>query len=306
MLPQTAGEVFLTDGGVETDLIFNRGIDLPEFASFVLHDDADAERVVREYFRGFLRVGETYGRGLVLETLTWRASSDWGTRLGYDATRLRDVNRRAVDFLVGLREREAGCTVVVSGCIGPRGDAYSDLGSMDADEAEAYHRPQVEALAGAGVDLVTALTLTNPPEAIGVVRAAQASSVPVVIAFTVETDGALPDGTALAEAVTAVDAATGSAPSYFMVNCAHPDHFGTVLESGEPALARIRGVRVNASRRTHAELDESEDLDAGDPEELGAQVAGLHAHLPHLNVLGGCCGTDDRHIEAIAVASRAD
>jgi S-methylmethionine-dependent homocysteine/selenocysteine methylase len=306
MLPQTAGEVFLTDGGVETDLIFNRGIDLPEFASFVLHDDADAERVVGAYFRGYLRVGETYSRGLVLETLTWRASSDWGTRLGYDATRLRDVNRRAVDFLVELREREAGSTVVVSGCIGPRGDAYSDLGSMDADEAQAYHRPQVEALAGAGVDLVTALTLTNRAEAIGVVRAAQASNVPVVIAFTVETDGALPDGTALAEAVAAVDAATGSAPSYFMVNCAHPDHFSAVLESGEPALARIRGVRVNASRRTHAELDESEDLDAGDPEELGAQVAGLHAHLPHLNVLGGCCGTDDRHIEAIAVASRAD
>jgi S-methylmethionine-dependent homocysteine/selenocysteine methylase len=306
MLPQTAGEVFLTDGGVETDLIFNRGIDLPEFASFVLHDDADAERVVREYFRGYLRVGETYGRGLVLETLTWRASADWGARLGYDATRLRDVNRRAVDFLVGLREREAGSTVVVSGCIGPRGDAYSDLGSMDADEAAAYHRPQVEALAGAGADLVTALTLTNAAEAIGVVRAAQASNVPVVIAFTVETDGALPDGTALADAVAAVDAATGSAPSYFMVNCAHPDHFRAVLDSGAPALARIRGVRVNASRRSHAELNESEDLDAGDPEELGTQVAGLHAHLPHLNVLGGCCGTDERHIEAIAVASGAD
>ena len=306
MLPQTAGEVFLTDGGVETDLIFNRGIDLPEFASFVLHDDADAERVVREYFRGYLRVGETYGRGLVLETLTWRASADWGARLGYDATRLRDVNRRAVDFLVGLREREAGSTVVVSGCTGPRGDAYSDLGSMDADEAAAYHRPQVEALAGAGADLVTALTLTNAAEAIGVVRAAQPSNVPVVIAFTVETDGALPDGTALADAVAAVDAATGSAPSYFMVNCAHPDHFRAVLDSGAPALARIRGVRVNASRRSHAELNESEDLDAGDPEELGTQVAGLHKHLPHLNVLGGCCGTDERHIEAIAVASGAD
>ncbi len=304
MLPQTTGEIFLTDGGVETDFIFNRGIDLPDFASFVLHDDRDAELMVREYFRGYLRLGEAYDRGLVLETLTWRASSDWGERLGFDATRLRDVNRRAVDFLLGLREREAGSTVVVSGCIGPRGDAYTDLGSMDADAAEAYHRPQVEALTDAGADLVTALTLTNPTEAIGVVRAAQACHAPVVISFTVETDGVLPDGTALAEAVVAVDAATGAAPSYFMVNCAHPDHFGSVLEAGDPALARIRGVRVNASRQSHAELNESEVLDAGDPEELGAQLAGLHEHLPHLDVLGGCCGTDDRHIEAIAVACR--
>jgi S-methylmethionine-dependent homocysteine/selenocysteine methylase len=304
MLPQTTGEIFLTDGGVETDFIFNRGIDLPDFASFVLHDDRDAELMVREYFRGYLRLGEAYDRGLVLETLTWRASSDWGERLGFDATRLRDVNRRAVDFLLGLREREAGSTVVVSGCIGPRGDGYTDLGSMDADAAEAYHRPQVEALTDAGADLVTALTLTNPTEAIGVVRAAQACHAPVVISFTVETDGVLPDGTALAEAVVAVDAATGAAPSYFMVNCAHPDHFGSVLEGGDPALARIRGVRVNASRQSHAELNESEVLDAGDPEELGAQLAGLHEHLPHLDVLGGCCGTDDRHIEAIAVACR--
>jgi S-methylmethionine-dependent homocysteine/selenocysteine methylase len=304
MLPQSTGEIFLTDGGVETDLIFNRGIDLPDFASFVLHSDPDAERVVREYFRGYLRLGEAYDRGLVLETLTWRASSDWGARLGYDATRLCDVNRRAVDFLLGLREREAGSTVVVSGCIGPRGDAYTDLGSMDADGAAAYHRPQVEVLAAAGADLVTALTLTNPAEAIGVVRAAQACDVPVVIAFTVETDGVLPDGTALADAVVAVDTATGAAPAYFMVNCAHPDHFGAVLEAGDPALTRIRGVRVNASRRSHAELNESEELDAGNHEELGAQLAGMHAHLPHLNVLGGCCGTDDRHIEAVAVACR--
>ncbi len=304
MLPQTTGEIFLTDGGVETDFIFNRGIDLPDFASFVLHDDREAELMVREYFRGYLRLGEAYDRGLVLETLTWRASSDWGERLGFDVTRLRDVNRRAVDFLLGLREREAGSTVVVSGCIGPRGDAYTDLGSMDADAAEAYHRPQVEALTDAGADLVTALTLTNPTEAIGVVRAAQACNAPVVISFTVETDGVLPDGTALAEAVAAVDAATDAAPSYFMVNCAHPDHFGSVLEASDPALARIRGVRVNASRQSHAELNESEVLDAGDPEELGAQLAGLHEHLPHLDVLGGCCGTDDRHIEAIAVACR--
>jgi S-methylmethionine-dependent homocysteine/selenocysteine methylase len=303
-LPQLQGEVFLTDGGVETDLIFHRGFELPEFASFVLHDDAAAEDVVRDYFRDYLRIGATQGFGLVLETLTWRASHDWGEQLGYDDARLRRSNEHSVQFLRDLRDREAGSPVVVSGAIGPRGDAYSDLGSGDADAAERYHRPQVEVLAGAGVDLVSALTLTNTAEAIGVARAAQAVGVPVVISFTVETDGALPTGMSIRDAITEVDDATDAAPAYYMINCAHPDHFGAPLSERDPAIERIRGVRANASRMSHAELDESEELDEGDPAELGTQLATLHTRLPHVSVLGGCCGTDHRHIEAIAVACR--
>jgi homocysteine S-methyltransferase len=303
-LPQLGNEVLLTDGGIETDLIFHRGLELPEFASFVLHDDPDAEAVVREYFRDYIRIGATMGHGLVLETLTWRASADWGERLGYDAARLRDANERAADFLLDLREEEAETTVVVSGCIGPRGDAYSDLGSMDAEGAEQFHLPQVATLADTGVDLVSALTITNPAEAIGIARAARAHDVPVVISFTVETDGTLPDGTPLGAAIAAVDAATDRAPSYYMVNCAHPDHFGDHVTGGDPSLARIRGVRANASRKSHAELDDSEELDDGDPVEFGGQLAALHARAPRITVLGGCCGTDHRHIEAIARSCR--
>lgn len=302
MLPQLGDDVFLADGGVETDLIFRRGVDLPEFASFVLHDDSDSESIVRDYFRDYLRIGSDHGRGLVLETLTWRASSDWGEVLGYDASRLRDVNLRAAELLLDLRDREATTTVVVSGCLGPRGDAYSDLGSMDPDEAAAYHSPQVATLAGAGVDLVTALTLTNAAEAIGVVRAAGAAGLPVVISFTVETDGRLPDGTRLRDAITKVDDATDGEPAYYMVNCAHPEHFVDELDPGDDRLARIRGVRANASRLSHAELDEAEALDDGDPAELGAQLAGLSGVLPGLRVLGGCCGTDHRHVAATAGA----
>jgi len=303
-LPQLGGDVFLTDGGIETDLIFNHGIELPEFASFVLHDDPAAEEVVRDYFRDYLRIGAVYDRGLVFETLTWRASSDWGDQLGYDAARLRVVNERAVGFMRELRDGEAGSTVVLSGCIGPRGDAYTDLGSGDADDAERYHRTQVEVLAGSGVDLVTALTLTNTAEAIGVARAAASFGVPVVLSFTVETDGALPTGMSVADAIATVDAATDGAPSYYMINCAHPDHFAHVVSRGDASIERIHGVRANASRMSHAELDESEALDAGDPTELGGQLAQLHAHAPHVTVLGGCCGTDHRHIEAIAAACR--
>jgi S-methylmethionine-dependent homocysteine/selenocysteine methylase len=304
-LPQLGDDVFLTDGGIETDLIFNHGVELPEFASFVLHDEPATEGVVREYFRDYLRIGATQGYGLVLETLTWRASRDWGQQLGYNDARLRAVNERAVEFMQDLRDREAGSPMVVSGCIGPRGDAYSDLGTGDHDEAERYHRPQVEVLAGAGVDLVSALTITNTAEAIGVARAAHAVGVPVVISFTVETDGALPTGMSLRDAIAEVDAETDAAPAYYMINCAHPDHFGGVFSEADATIARLRGVLANASRMSHAELDESEELDAGDPSELGGQLAGLHAGAPHVTVLGGCCGTDHRHIEAIARACRA-
>ena len=301
-LPQLSDTVFLTDGGIETDLIYRRGIDIPEFASFVLHDDADAEPVVRDYFLDYLRTAAATGHGLVLETLTWRASSDWGEALGYDTPRLRDVNERAAAFLLDLRAQDADTTVVVSGCIGPRGDAYSDLGSMDGDAAAEYHGVQISVLAAAGVDLVSALTLTNVAEAVGVARAARECSIPSVISFTVETDGALPDGTSLAAAIAAVDVATDNAPAYYMVNCAHPDHFTDVLAGNEPSLGRVRGVRANASRKSHAELDVSETLDDGDPTEFGAQLAALHHRQPQINVLGGCCGTDHRHIAAIADA----
>jgi S-methylmethionine-dependent homocysteine/selenocysteine methylase len=304
VLPQLGDEVFLTDGGVETDLIFNRGFDLPEFASFVVLDDPAGDAAVRAYFADYLRIGATLGYGLVLETVTWRASAAWGAKLGYDARRLREVNRRSVDLLLDARDRGAETPVVVSGCIGPRGDAYVGLGSGDADAAQRYHQAQVRTLAESGADLVSALTITNSDEAIGIARAAAEADIPVVISFTLETDGALPTGMPLADAIAAVDLATDDGPVYYMANCVHPEHLAPALAGDEPSLARLRGVRANASRKSHAELDESEGLDDGNPAELGRELAHLHARRPAINVLGGCCGTDSRHIEAIALACR--
>ena len=299
-LPQIDDPVFLTDGGVETDLIFHHGFELPEFASFVLHDDADSETVLRNYYAEYFRIAADAGLGLVLETTTWRASADWGSKLGYDARRLRSANERAVEFLVALRSELADGPVVVSGCVGPRGDAYSDLGPESADEALEYHRAQVAVLAGTGVDVVSALTLTNVAEAIGFVRAAKEEAMPVVVSFTVETDGRLPSGLSVIEAIETVDAHTDSNAEYFMINCAHPDHFASVFNGSSPTLQRIRGVRANASRLSHAELDDSTELDDGNPTEFGMQLAALHTSNPHISVLGGCCGTDARHIAAIA------
>ena len=148
-LPQLGGSVFLTDGGLETDLIFHRGVDLPEFASFVLHESPAGEAELHDYYSEYVGIASQGGFGLVLETTTWRASKDWGSRLGYDAARLRAVNERSVQFFQELRSSDADGTVVVSGCVGPRGDAYADLGPASADDALDYHLPQVEVLAGA-------------------------------------------------------------------------------------------------------------------------------------------------------------
>jgi S-methylmethionine-dependent homocysteine/selenocysteine methylase len=302
-LPTNAGHLFVTDGGMETTLIFRDGLDLPEFASFVLLDDDAGVDALRGYYESYAELASELGAGIVLDTPTWRASSDWGERLGYDEVRLAGVNRRGVALLQALRDRRGDDPpILVSGCLGPRGDGYVVGETMDAEEAERYHSPQATVLADAGVDLLSALTLTYAEEAVGLVRAAERQGVPVVISFTVETDGRLPSGQALGEAIEQVDRETGGTAAYFMVNCAHPTHFAHVLEPGAPWLERIVGLRANASTKSHAELDASNELDDGDPDDLAERYRSLGEVLPRLTVVGGCCGTDERHIAAVARA----
>ena len=290
----------LTDSGLETWLIFHRNVDLPDFASFPLLDDDAGRAVLAEYFTDHLRIAAGAGAGIVLETPTWRANADWGARLGYDAAALDRANRDAVGFLRGLGDEVSGVEVVVSGNIGPRGDGYHPTELLTPEDAETYHRPQIDSFVAAGADRVTMLTATHAGEAVGVVRAAAEAGIPSVVAFTVETDGRLFDGRPLHEVVAEVDAATARTALHFGVNCAHPDHFTGALEVDDPAIGRIGLLRANASRASHAELDEADELDDGDPAELAGQYAELLSRHPHLQVLGGCCGTDARHIEAIA------
>ena len=290
----------LTDSGLETWLVFHRGVDLPDFAAFPLLDDRSGRELLAEYFRDHLRLAAEVGTGVVLETPTWRANADWGKRLGYDPAALDRVNRDAVRFLRDLADDFGDVEVVVSGNVGPRGDGYNPTELLIPEVAEGYHRPQIESFADAGADRITMLTATHPGEAIGVVRAATATRAPVVIAFTVETDGTLPNGQPLHEAIAEVDTATDRAALHFGINCAHPDHFTGALAAGAPAIERIELLRANASRASHAELDEAEELDDGNPDELASLYAALRARHPHLQVLGGCCGTDIRHVRAIA------
>jgi S-methylmethionine-dependent homocysteine/selenocysteine methylase len=300
-LPQLEGRLFLTDGGIETTLIFQDGFDLPYFAAFPLLQTERGVEALRRYYRRHASIARDHGVGFVLESATWRANPDWGVRLGYSARELDDANRAAIDLLHELRrELETDRSpMVISGCVGPRGDGYQAGAVMTPAAARAYHAAQIRVFAEAGADLATAITMTNSGEAIGIVRAARAERLPVVISFTVETDGQLPSGETLAEAIAAVDGETEGGPEYFMINCAHPTHFADVLAAGTGWAGRIRGVRANASTRSHAELDEAATLDAGDPSDLARRYQALRTWFPQINVLGGCCGTDHRHIERI-------
>ncbi|WP_299886666.1 homocysteine S-methyltransferase family protein [uncultured Ruegeria sp.] len=304
-LPQMAGKQMITDGGLETTLIFYDGIDLPLFAAFkALETDAGIS-AIDAYMARFAKIAIDAKRGFIMDTPTWRASARWAAELNISQAELRTIHREAVGSLIRLRDRceTDHSPFVLNGVIGPQDDGYAPTRVMSAVEAESYHRAQVGWFDEFGADMVSAITMTYSDEAIGIASAAKTQGMPVVIAFTVETEGRLPSGESLADAIRAVDDATDTYPAYYMINCAHPEHFVHALD-GE-WTTRIMGLRANASRMSHAELDASETLDDGDPDELGALYAGMSARLPNLTVMGGCCGTDHRHIAAICKATSA-
>jgi len=301
-LPQlSTGRLFLSDGGLETTLVFRDGIDLPDFAAFPLLDTDTGRAALTRYFAPYLDLAEQLGLGMVVDTPTWRANLDWGARLGYDPVQLADVNRRAVEFVSALAAERASVRTVTNGVIGARGDGYVVSATMSPSEAAAYHGLQARAFAEAGAQMISAITMTYAAEAIGVTRAAASVGLPVVVSLTVETDGRLPAGQSIGDAIEQIDAATQGTPAYFMVNCAHPSHFADALDTAAPWAARIQGIRANASRLSHAELDAAPELDRGDIAELAALYGEMHRRLD-LRVVGGCCGTDDEHVAAIAAA----
>lgn len=304
-LPQLCGNFFMTDGGIETTLIFLDAQELPYFSAFHLFTTPCGEAALRKYFHSYSALARKFSVGLILETATWRANPDWAEKLGYSGEDLGNALTKSVYLLEEIRAmNESDHTpTVISGCLGPRGDGYIPDCAMSASEAEDYHMPQIRVFSETNADMVTAITMNYTEEAIGIARAARCYKMPVVISFTVETNGKLPTGQALGDAIRQVDEATAGYPAYFMINCAHPTHFNRVFRGDEPWLTRIRGLRANASKMSHAELNEASELDIGNPSELGQLYAALKcSHLPELNVMGGCCGTDVRHVEQIALA----
>lgn len=303
-LPQLGSDLFMTDGGLETTLIFHDGIDLPHFAAFDLLKDEAGTAVLRRYYGRYAEIARARRLGIVLEAPTWRANADWAAKLGYDAPALAEANRKAIGLMREVRAQyeTPDTKIVISGNLGPRGDGYRAEARMSAREACDYHAPQIRAFAQTEADMVAAFTMNYVEEAVGIVLAARDAAMPVAISFTLETDGRLPSGDTLGDAIRRTDAETDGYAAYYMINCAHPTHFAEVLREGGAWRARIRGLRANASKRSHAELDESSDLDIGDPHELGLAYDTLRSLLPGLSVVGGCCGTDHRHVEAICEA----
>lgn len=305
-LPQLNKELFLTDGGLETFLYFQRGIDLPEFAAFPLLGTEDGREEITRYMERHIRIAVENRMGFIMETPTWRANRDWGAKLGYNRDRLADANQKSIRFMMALRDRHEtrNTKLVISGNIGPRGDGYNPEEIMTPAAAADYHRDQIHAFVEAGADLVTTLTMTHVGEAAGIALAAQDAGIASVISFTTETDARIPMGQALGEAIEEVDALTDNAPAYYMVNCAHPTHFEDALQTNANWIKRLRGIRANASTKSHEELDNSTELDEGNPVELGAQYRAIRERMPHITILGGCCGTDHRHVEQICSACK--
>lgn len=303
-LPLFSDTVFLMDGGMETTFIFHEGVDLPCFASFDLMKDEAGRSRLRAYYTRYVDLARSRGVGFVFDAPTWRANHDWGAKLGFNAAALDDVNRRSIELLRGLRDlyETRSSPMVVSGVIGPRGDGYLADNAMSALQAAEYHSAQARSFAAADADMVSAYTMNYVEEAVGAAIAAKDAGLPSVISFTLETDGRLPTGQSLRDAIEQVDAETASAPAYYMVNCAHPTHFDHIIAGGGDWIDRIRGLRANASSRSHAELDSAPDLDPGNPVELGRQYRSLRGRMRNLNILGGCCGTDFRHVEQICFA----
>lgn len=306
-LPQLRNSLFLTDGGLETTLVFHEKIELPYFAAFDLLRTEAGVATLRRYFEAYTRIALDRQVGIVLEAPTWRANPDWAAKLGYDPATLADANRTSVGLLLEVRAalETATTPIVISGNLGPRGDGYRADLRMSEAEAARYHRAQIDTFAATDADMIGAFTMNYVEEALGIAQAARAANMPLALSFTLETDGKLPSGQPLGEAIERVDSATDEYPVYYMINCAHPTHFEDVLDELGPKARRIRGLRANASRRSHAELDASTDLDAGDPQTLGGEYRALSRKLPALTVVGGCCGTDDRHVAAIAAAMLA-
>lgn len=300
-IPEKLNRPFLCYTGIETDLIFNQGIELPGFATFPLLETEEGRSLLKKSYMAQVTLAREMGCGVMFESATWVANRDRAAKLGYGPNRLEQINIDAIQFIRELSDNVGDVPIVLSAQVGPRGDGYKPDHHMDDEEAQLYHSVQMAHLAKAKPDIVSAFTISYPEEAIGIVRAAEHSKLPVAISFTVETDGLLPTGMPLGEALDAVDAATDQYAEYFLINCAHPEHFLPNLNDG-PWIERLAGVVVNASRCSHAELDNATELDEGDPQELGTYLGLIKNTYPHMHIFGGCCGADMRHMREIAKA----
>ncbi len=300
--PMGSGEMFLTEGGSETEIMYRHGFELPEFSMLPLLESPLALSALRDEYSQQLDVAAEFGLSFLLTGLDYRASPDWGSKLGYSPSGLADANIASIELLRDIAKgyEEQIPRLLIGGILGPRGDAYSLNQEITAESAEDYHAVQLETLKRADVDFACALTFNNVAESVGALRAANQTGVPLFVSLTLDRSGRLKSGPTLAEAIVEIDAQAGeAAPELYMINCSHPLEYEPALENRD-WIKRLRGVRPNASKMEKLALCELGHIEEGDPVELASRLRDLSERYPHMDIFGGCCGTGHKHLREIA------
>jgi homocysteine S-methyltransferase len=298
--PQSDDLIYLTEGGFETELMYLHGFELPCFAAFHLLDSTKGYQAVRDLYARVCDVAAAESTGLLLGWLNYRASPDWGAKLGLSPEALRAATLRSIAMLADLRKSYAGQVphFAISDAIGPRGDAYGTGGAITEAEAEDYHSVQLETLKHSDVDVIWAATQNNVPEVIGMARAARALGLEIAVAWSLNAESRLSSGPTLAEAITRTDAAVPGVVAWHSLTCSHPLEFTPALTPG-PWTDRLRCIRPNAAAMDKIALCKLGHLEDGDPVELGRQMGDVARRYPAMDIWGGCCGTDHRHLSEI-------
>jgi homocysteine S-methyltransferase len=278
----------------------------PTLANALHPLSVEGQRALVALWNGYLDAILPTGLPALLLTPTWRASRERGGGAGFEFDRLNGEGARLLGDL--RREREGGAApILVGGLLGCAGDAYRPEEGLGEEDSFRYHLPQATALAEAGVDFLLASTLPALPEAIGLARAMASTGLPAVVGFVFRPSGTLLDGTPVEEAIERIDGRcgrSGEAPAGYLATCTHPDTLGEALSGngvGPRTRGRLLGIQGNGSRLSPEELDGREAVDSTEPTDFAGAMLDLRRRFG-LRIFGGCCGTDERHIDALARA----
>lgn len=300
----TSGRPVLTDGGIETRIMFETPIHMdPDVQVAALLDHRDGRMKLESVYSGYVEAAREFSLPVVIGTPTFRAGPNFIRRAGLPEEDIGRLNRQAAGFLKDVREKGGHEPVFIGGVIGPSGDAYMPGQALPVAQAAEYHRPQAEALAVAGVDFLFAPTFPSVDEAEGACIAMARTGVPHVISFILGPEGDVLDGTPLAAAINRIDDNPDARPLYFSLSCIHAlaaaEAVAKLKADSAPAYGRLAEFKANGSPLRTDRLVQLDHPETDDPETFAAEMAGLFDPAG-LHVLGGCCGTDDSHIRALA------
>ena len=292
----------LTEGSIIERVRRSPGLALdPYIENTGLVFDPRGREVLTAIYRGYLNVGRDVDVPMIMLTPTWRANPERLGLAGFDD--VRGVHKECFDFISSMRGEygDYASNAPIGGLMSCRGDAYRPEEALGIDEAEVFHSEQVDAFARTGVDFIMASTLPARTEAIGIAKAMARSGLPYVPSFIVRPDATLLDGTPLDDVIVEIDDTVDPAPVFYMMNCIHPDVYLSVypMLDGEHVKRRMLGLQANTSLMRPEELDKLDRLDTADAGDFAVSIINVHDRCG-AKILGGCCGTDERHIRSIA------